>query len=148
WGKTAARLHPVLCSAWGTISGRPAAIAAAGPVNQGDFMMINRRMVLGLSGFALAGGLASTKLASAAAGMKGLHLVTYTGKPGLTWTTFDLLRPALQEELKAGVVVETVTGHEGLDAVQQVLQVAPDEPPLFGAALMAAQYAWRTMSAD
>lgn len=116
-------------------------------------MKISRRMILGLSGYALsgyalAGGLASTRLALAAQEMKGLHLVTSLGKPAISWTTFDLLRPALQQELKGEVVVETVAGHDGLDALHQVLQAAPDEPRLFGAALMATQYAWRIMNAD
>jgi tripartite-type tricarboxylate transporter receptor subunit TctC len=80
--------------------------------------------------------------------MKALHLVMPLGKPSITWTTFDLLRPALQQEVKEEVVVETIAGHDGLDALHQMLQAAPDEPRLFGAALMATQYAWRIMKAE
>ena len=110
-------------------------------------MNINRRMLLGLSGYALAGGLASVKPA-AAQEMKALHLLTSLGKPSIIWTTFDLLRPALQQELRGEVVAETIAGHDGLDALHQLLQAAPDEPRLFGAALMATQYAWRTIKGE
>ena len=111
-------------------------------------MNINRRMLLSLSGYSLAGGLASVKRAEAAQDMKALHLVTSLGKPSITWTTFDLLRPALQMELKGEVDVEIIAGHDGLDALHQVLGAAPDEPRLFGAALMAAQYAWRVTKSE
>ena len=110
-------------------------------------MNINRRMLLGLSGYALAGGLASVKLATAQE-MKALHLVTSLGKPSITWATLDLLRPALQQELKGEVVVETIAGHDGLDALHQVLEAVPDEPRLLGTALLATQYAWGVIKAE
>ena len=110
-------------------------------------MNINRRMLLGLSGYALAGGLASVKLATAQE-MKALHLVTSLGKPSITWATLDLLRPALQQELKGEVVVETIAGHDGLDALHQVPEAVPDEPRLLGTALLATQYAWGVIKAE
>jgi hypothetical protein len=73
-------------------------------------------------GLCLSGGLASVRLAQAA-DMKTLRLITSVGKPSVTWTTCDVLRPALQEALKEEVALQAVTGNDGLDAMHEILQV-------------------------
>jgi tripartite-type tricarboxylate transporter receptor subunit TctC len=111
-------------------------------------MQINRRWVLELSGYALTGSLLPAGLALAAAEMKTLHLLTSVGKPVISWTTLDVLRPGLQQDLKKEVVLRAVPGHDGLDALHELLQAGAEEPRLFGAATMATQYAWRIIKAD
>ena len=111
-------------------------------------MKINRRTVLGVSGYALAGSLMSARLALAAAEMKTLHLLASVGKPSIAWTTLDVLRPGLQQALKGEVVIQAVTGHDGLDALHEVLQAGAEEPRLFGTGIMSTQYAWRIVKAD
>jgi tripartite-type tricarboxylate transporter receptor subunit TctC len=111
-------------------------------------MTINRRTLLGVSGYALAGSLLSARLARAAAEMKTLHLLTSVGKPVISWTTLDVLRPGLQQDLKKEVVLRAVPGHDGLDALHELLQAGAEEPRLFGAAVMATQYAWRIIKAE
>jgi len=111
-------------------------------------MQINRRRVLELSGYALTGSLLSARLAQAAAEMKTLHLLASVGKPSIAWTTLDVLRPGLQRALKGEVVIQAVPGHDGLDALHEVLQAGAEEPRLFGTGIMATQYAWRIVKAD
>jgi tripartite-type tricarboxylate transporter receptor subunit TctC len=111
-------------------------------------MQINRRRVLELSGYALTGSLFSASLARAAEEMKTLHLLASVGKPAIAWTVLDVLRPGLQQALKGPVVVQAVTGHDGLDALHEVQQAGADEPRLFGTGVMSTQYAWRVAKAD
>ena len=115
-------------------------------------MKIDRRTALALSGYALsgyalAGGLASVRLARAA-DMKTLRLITSVGKQSVTWTTCDVLRPALQEALKEEVALQAVTGNDGLDAMHEVLQVGGAEVRVYGAAIMATQYAGRALKLE
>ncbi len=111
-------------------------------------MQITRRTMLGVSGYALAGSLLPAGLARAAAEMKTLHLLASVGKPSIAWTTLDVLRPGLQQALKEEVVIQAVTGHDGLDALHEVLQAGAEEPRLFGTGIMSTQYAWRIIKAD
>ena len=56
--------------------------------------------------------------------------------------------PGFQRALKGEVVIQAVTGHDGLDALREVLQAGAEEPRLFGTGVMSTQYAWRVLKAD
>ena len=62
-------------------------------------MKIDRRTVLGLSGYALAASLVPVGAALAAADMKSLTLVEPFGPHSLGRTAFDILRPTVQTDL-------------------------------------------------
>jgi tripartite-type tricarboxylate transporter receptor subunit TctC len=104
-------------------------------------MNFDRRTVLGLSGYALAASLAPVRLALAAGEIKALRLVEPLGKPSVVWTAFDILRPALQQQLKVEVTMETIAGHDGFDAIHAAEAEHGGEVGLFGSAVMATQYA-------
>jgi tripartite-type tricarboxylate transporter receptor subunit TctC len=104
-------------------------------------MKLDRRTVLGLSGYALAASLAPVRLALAQTELKTLRLIEPLGQPSVVWTAFDILRPALQQQLKVPVTAETVSGHDGFDAIRAALEPQGDKTALFGSAVMATQYA-------
>ncbi|HEY8014740.1 MAG TPA: hypothetical protein VIE35_02880, partial [Dongiaceae bacterium] len=104
-------------------------------------MKLDRRTLLGLSGYVLAASLAPVRLALAAGEIKALRLIEPLGKPSVVWTVYDILRPALQQQLKVEVTTETIPGHDGFDAIRAALEVHEGETRLFGSAVMATQYA-------
>jgi len=111
-------------------------------------MKIDRRTLLGLSGYALAASLAPVRLALAAGEIKALRLIEPLGKPSVVWTVYDILRPALQQQLKVEVTAETIPGHDGFDAIHAALEVHEGETRLFGSAVMATQYAETIVKTD
>src|ERR1700675_1523563 len=111
-------------------------------------MTLDRRTLLGLSGYALAASLAPVRLALAAGEIKALRLIEPLGKPSVVWTVFDILRPALQQQLKIEVVTQTVPGHDGFDAIHAALEAHEGETRLFGSAVMATQYAETIVKTD
>ena len=111
-------------------------------------MTLDRRTLLGLSGYALAASLAPVRLALAAGEIGALRLIEPLGKPSVVWTAFDILRPALQQQLKAKVTAETIPGHDGFDAIRAALEPQADETRLFGSAVMGTQYAEKIVKTD
>jgi tripartite-type tricarboxylate transporter receptor subunit TctC len=111
-------------------------------------MKLDRRTLLGLSGYALAASLVPVRLAFAAGEIKALRLIEPLGKPSIVWTVFDILRPALQQQLKAGVTAQTIPGHDGFDAIDAALEAHEGETRLFGSAVMATQYAEKIVKTD
>ncbi len=59
-------------------------------------MNIDRRAVLRVGGYGLAASLVPLRFAQAAAEIKTLQLIDALSKSSMTWTTLDLLRPAVQ----------------------------------------------------
>jgi tripartite-type tricarboxylate transporter receptor subunit TctC len=106
-------------------------------------MKLDRRAVLGLSGFALAAGLAPLRPARAAT-MNSLHLFMAAGRPSLIWAIFDLLRPGLQQLLNCQVILQAVPGHGGFDAIHAMLQGNDQDVGLVGVDVMASQYGAKT----
>ena len=111
-------------------------------------MNIDRRAVLRVGGYGLAASLVPLRFALAAAEIKSLRLIDALSKSSMTWTALDLLRPAVQRNLGCEVVAQTITGHDGFDAVHAVLESAGDETRLLGTGVMATQYAARLMKTD
>jgi tripartite-type tricarboxylate transporter receptor subunit TctC len=105
-------------------------------------MKLDRRGVLGLSGGALLAGLAP-RLARAQQ-MQRLRLIEPQGKPSLIWGMFYLLQPGLQQLLNCDVGLQTIPGLNGFEAIHAVLQSGDDDVGLFGAEVMATQYAEKT----
>jgi len=105
-------------------------------------MKLDRRSALALSAFALAASLAPVRRALAA-DIKSLWLVEPVGKPSVTWSILDLIRPALQQEMACDVEVQTVLGHYGFDALKTILEPKETEPRLLCTAIMGRQYAER-----
>jgi len=103
-------------------------------------MKIDRRTVLGLSGYALAASLVPVGAALAAADFKSLTLVEPFGPHSLGRTAFDILRPTLQTDLGGPVTIETVRGHDGFDAIGSILDPKPGEPRVFGGSVMGSQF--------
>jgi len=104
-------------------------------------MKIDRRSVLALSGGVLAAGLLPAVRAVAAAGIKSLALIEPLGRPHVGRTALDLVRPVLEKDLGCDVVIRTVPGHDGFDAVHAMLAASADGPALLETPLMATQYA-------
>jgi tripartite-type tricarboxylate transporter receptor subunit TctC len=111
-------------------------------------MKLDRRIVLGLSCYALAASLAPIRVALAEAEIKALKLIESLGPLSIVRTLLDLLRPALQQELKCDVAVQTVPGHDGFDAIHAVLAPGGSELRLLGTAIMATQYAEGMVKTD
>ncbi len=111
-------------------------------------MTLHRRTVLGLSGYALAASLAPVRLALAATELKALRLIEPLGKPSVVWTVYDILRPALQQQLKIGVAAETISGNDGFDAIRAALEPQADATRLFGSEVMGTQYAEQVVKTD
>jgi tripartite-type tricarboxylate transporter receptor subunit TctC len=105
-------------------------------------MLFGRRSILALSAYVLASGHASVARALAAE-ISSLRLVDYVGKPTVPAAVLDILRPALQRQLKCDVQVETILGRSGLEAVESILVVEPGKPRLFCTPVMALQYSWK-----
>src|SRR5689334_18974994 len=100
-------------------------------------MQIGRRSVLRFSACALAATAMPVRWALGAGEIKSLRLIEPLGKPSVTWTVLDLLRPALAQYLKCAVVGQTIPGHDGLDAIHAVLEQHDGETRLFGTGVMA-----------
>ncbi|HXU58156.1 MAG TPA: hypothetical protein VN710_05360, partial [Verrucomicrobiae bacterium] len=111
-------------------------------------MNVDRRAVLRVGGYGLAASLAPLRLALAAAEIKTLRLIDPLSKPSMTWTVLDLLRPAVQRNLGCEVVAQTISGHDGFDAIHAALESPGDETRLVGTGVMATQYAARLMKTD
>ncbi len=111
-------------------------------------MKVARRTVLGLSGYALAASLAPVRFALAATELKALRLIDSLGKPSGVWTAFDILRPALQQQLKIDVATQTIPGNDGFDAIRAVKEPQADETRLFGCSLMGTQFAATIVKTD
>jgi len=111
-------------------------------------MNIDRRAVLRVGGYGLAASLVPLRFALAAAEIKTVRLITPLSKSSVGWTVLDLLRPAIQRNLNCAVVVETIPGHDGVDAIHATLEPHDDEARLFGTGIMATQYAARLMKTD
>jgi tripartite-type tricarboxylate transporter receptor subunit TctC len=103
-------------------------------------MLFERRSVLALSAYALAFGQASLARASASE-ISSLRLVNYAGTRSFVWAILDILRPALQQQLKCKVELETIDGHAGFDTVESIRVVEPGKPKLFCGSIMGMQYA-------
>ncbi|HSY86849.1 MAG TPA: tripartite tricarboxylate transporter substrate-binding protein [Verrucomicrobiae bacterium] len=106
-------------------------------------MKLDRRTVLGLSGYALAASLMPVRGLQAAT-MNSLRLFEPVGKPSLFWAIFDLLRPGLQQLLNCPVVLQAVRGQGGFDAIHAVLQTNDQDVGLVGVDVMASQYGAKT----
>jgi tripartite-type tricarboxylate transporter receptor subunit TctC len=106
-------------------------------------MKLDRRAVLGLSGYALAAGLLPVRQAQAAT-MNSLRLFEPVGRPSLIWAIFDLLRPGLQQLLNCQVVLQAVPGQGGFDAIHAMLQTNNQDVGLVGVDVMASQYGAKT----
>ena len=111
-------------------------------------MKVDRRTVLGLSGYALAASLVPIRLALAATELKALRLIEPLGKPSVVWTVFDILRPVLQQQLKIEVAAQTISGDDGFDAIRATLEPQANETRLFGSAVMGTQYAEKIVKTD
>ncbi len=111
-------------------------------------MKLDRRTVLGLSGYALAASLVPVSFALGATELKALRLIESLGKPSGVWMAFDILRPALQQQLKIDVVEQTIPGNDGFEAIQAVLEPHADETRLFGCSLMGTQFAATIVKTD
>jgi|SRR5215469_17042563 len=111
-------------------------------------MELGRRSILGFSACALAMTVAPVGWALAAEDIGSVRLIDPLGKPSITWTVLDLLRSALQQDLKSEVVAQTIAGHDGFDAVRAVLERHAGETRLLGISIMAAQYAARLDKTD
>jgi len=111
-------------------------------------MNIDRRAVLRVGGYGLVASLVPLRFALAAAEIKTVRLITPLSKSSVGWTVLDLLRPAIQRNLNCAVVVETIPGHDGVDAIHATLEPHDDEARLFGTGIMATQYAARLMKTD
>jgi tripartite-type tricarboxylate transporter receptor subunit TctC len=111
-------------------------------------MELARRSILRFSACALAMTVAPVGWALAAEDIGSVKLIDPLGKPAIGWTVLDLLRPALQEDLKSEVVVETIAGHDGIDAIRAVLEHHAGESRLLGIAIMGTQYAARLNETD
>jgi tripartite-type tricarboxylate transporter receptor subunit TctC len=105
-------------------------------------MRLHRRSVLGLPAAGLIAGLA--RIGPAPAATQSLRLIEALGKPAITWTLFDLLRPGLQQRLNCDVAIETIPGHDGFDALHEMLNTTGERVGLFGTEIMATQLAERT----
>lgn len=103
-------------------------------------MQIDRRSVLRFSACALAATAMPVGWALGAEEIKSLRLIEPLGKPSVTWTVLDLLRPALSQYLKCEVIGQTIPGHDGGDAIHAVLEHHEGETRLFGTGVMATQY--------
>ena len=93
--------------------------------NREMVMNIDRRTVLGLSGYALAASLLPVKFALAATELKALRLVERAGET--LWVSgrrFEILQPALQQRLKIDVAEQTIAGNDGFAAIQAVMETA------------------------
>jgi tripartite-type tricarboxylate transporter receptor subunit TctC len=111
-------------------------------------MTLDRRTLLGLSGYALAASLVPVRLALGAGEIEALRLIEPLGKPSIVWTVFDILVPALQQQLKAKVTAETIPGHDGFDAIHAALEAHEGETRLFASAVMGTQYAETIVKTD
>jgi tripartite-type tricarboxylate transporter receptor subunit TctC len=111
-------------------------------------MNINRRAVLRTGGYALALSLGPFRFAQAAADIKAVRVISPLSKPSIGWTALDLLRPAVQRNLNCAVVVETIPGHDGFDAIHAALEPHDDEVRLFGTGIMATQYVAKLVKTD
>ena len=111
-------------------------------------MNIDRRAVLRVGGYGLAASLVPLRFALAAAEIKTLRLIDPLSKPSMTWTVLDFLRPAVQRDLGCEVVAQTISGHDGFDAIHAALESSGDETRLVGTGVMATQYAARLMKTD
>ena len=105
-------------------------------------MKLHRRSVLGAAGGALLAGLAP-RLARGQQ-MLRLRLIEPQGKPSLIWGMFYLMQPGLQQLLNCEVGLQTIHGLNGFEALHAVLQSSDDDVGLFGAEIMATQYAEKT----
>jgi len=106
-------------------------------------MKLDRRAVLGLSGFALAAGLAPARHAQAAP-MNSLRLFEPVGRPSLIWAIFYLLQPGLQQLLNCQVTQQAIPGQGGFDAIHAMLQTNDQDVGLVGVDVMASQYGAKT----
>ncbi len=106
-------------------------------------MKLDRRAVLGLSGFALAAGLAPLRPAQAAT-MNSLRLFMAVGRPSLIWAIFDLLHPGLQQLLNCQVVLRAAPGQGGFNAIHAMLQTNDQDVGLVGVDVMASQFGAKT----
>ena len=101
-----------------------------------------------MSGYALAASLMPVRFALAATELKALRLIDSLGKPSAVWMAFEILRPALQQELKIDVTTQTIPGNDGFDAIKAVLEPQTDETRLFGCSLMGMQFAATIVKTD
>ncbi len=106
--------------------------------------MLSRRNVLLAAGAGLTVGPMVARTTRADGLIPALQLVEPLGTPSVVWTAFNLLQPALQTILQCPVEVKTVTGNDGLKALQTVLEPSPGAVRLYGGPVMSVQYLEKT----